>query len=209
MHLSKGRSEDGIVVGNTYDKYGTKNPIARYLVNGFSRSLEALVERTGARTIHEVGCGEGYWVLRWQQAGWQVRGSDFSTTAIELACANAREAGVDPAFRVASVYDLSPPADAAELVVCCEVMEHLEEPERALSVLAKLASPHLIVSVPREPVWSWMNMARGKYWHDFGNTPGHIQRWSRRRYLDLLSRYVDIVEVRTPLPWTMALCRSR
>lgn len=209
MHLSKGRSEDGIVVGNTYDKYGTKNPVARYLVNGFSDALDSLVERTGARTIHEVGCGEGYWVLRWQKAGQQVRGSDFSTQAIDLARTNAGEAGLDAQFRVASIYDLSPPDDTAELVVCCEVMEHLEEPERALSVLAKLASPHLIVSVPREPVWSWMNMARGKYWRDFGNTPGHIQRWSKRRYLELLSRYVDIVEVRSPLPWTMALCRAR
>lgn len=209
MHLSKGRREDGIVVGNTYDKYGTRNPIARYLVNGFSRSLEALVERTGAGDIHEVGCGEGYWVLRWQRADRRVRGSDFSTQAIELARTNAREAGVDPELRVASIYDLSSPEDAAELVVCCEVMEHLEEPERALSVLAKLASPHLIVSVPREPGWSWMNLARGKYWRDFGNTPGHIQRWSKRRYLELLSKYVDIVEVRTPLPWTMALCRRR
>jgi hypothetical protein len=35
--------------GNVYDKYGTSNPIARRLMDGFLGRLDALVERTGAR----------------------------------------------------------------------------------------------------------------------------------------------------------------
>ena len=46
---------------------------------------------------------------------------------------------------------LDPAADSAELVVCCEVLEHLEHPEAALATLASLARPWLIASVPREP----------------------------------------------------------
>ena len=55
---------------------------------------------------------------------------------------------------------LDPNRDSAELIVCCEVMEHLGDPEAALETLASLASPWAIVSVPREPLWRALNLAR-------------------------------------------------
>ena len=88
-------------------------------------------------------------------------------------------------------------------------MEHLEEPEEALKVLAQLADPWLLVSVPREPLWRMMNMVRGQYLSAFGNTPGHIQHWSRSSFVRMLQRHVEVVEVASPLPWTMVLCRVR
>jgi 2-polyprenyl-3-methyl-5-hydroxy-6-metoxy-1,4-benzoquinol methylase len=112
-------------------------------------------------------------------------------------------------FRVADLHDLNPPEAGAELVVCCEVLEHLADPARALALLARLAQPHLIVSVPREPLWRVLNVARGRYWAAMGNTPGHLQHWSARDFLALLEHHVEVREVRTPLPWTMALCRRR
>jgi hypothetical protein len=88
-------------------------------------------------------------------------------------------------------------------------LEHVPDPERALAVLAALARPHLIVSVPREPLWRVLNLARGRYWRDLGNTPGHLQHWSTLAFLDLLQDHLEVLELRTPLPWTMALCRTR
>jgi SAM-dependent methyltransferase len=206
MRLAKGTQENGVVVGNTYDKYGSRNPVVRYLMQGFERSLQTLVTKTGAKEIHEVGCGEGYWTLRWLKKGYQVRGSDFSVRAIELARINADSDKVD--LKVASVYDLTSPNDAAELVVCCEVLEHLEDPERALGVLKTLASPFLIVSVPCEPVWRILNLIRGSYWKDLGNTPGHRQHWSKRAFVELVGAYFEILDVQSPLPWTMILAKQ-
>lgn len=94
-------------------------------------------------------------------------------------------------------------------MVCCEILEHLTDPARALGILARLAQPHLIVSVPREPLWRMLNVARGRYWRVLGNTPGHLQHWSAASFLGLLEGRVEVREVRTPLPWTMALCRHR
>ncbi len=199
--------ENGVIAGNLYDKYGTKNPVARYLVNGFRTYLDGLVSGTGARDIHEVGCGEGSLCIDWAREGKTVRGSDFSEQVIGVARENASASGVDVRFNACGIYELKPERDAAELIVCCEVLEHLERPEEALEVLARLAHPHLIVSVPREPVWSLMNLARGKYLSSLGNTPGHVQRWSRASFLRLLSSHVHVVKVVTPIPWTMALCR--
>ena len=96
---------------------------------------------------------------------------------------------------------------AAELVVCCEVLEHLDDPKRALDVLARLARPWLIASVPREPLWRALNLARLSYVGALGNTPGHLTHWSKRGFERFLGERFEVVEVRTPLPWTMALCR--
>jgi 2-polyprenyl-3-methyl-5-hydroxy-6-metoxy-1,4-benzoquinol methylase len=206
--MTQGVEEQGIVVGNAYDKYGSRNPIVRYLMRGFETALQALVNRTQAKEIHEVGCGEGYWTIHWLQQGIKARGSDFSTQAIELAKANAKEQNVQGEFQVASIYDLQA-NDAAEVIVCCEVLEHLEYPEQALQVLQSLVKQYLIISVPREPLWKAMNMARGKYWRDLGNTPGHIQHWSKPAFIKLVGQYFDVIEVRAPTPWTMLLAKKK
>jgi hypothetical protein len=66
---------------------------------------------------------------------------------------------------------------------------------------------HLLVSVPREPLWRALNMARGAYLRDLGNTPGHVNHWTKRGFTSLLSRHGDVIEARSPFPWTMLLVR--
>ena len=195
--------------GNYYPKYTTRNPLARRLVDGFMAALVALTERSGATQVHEVGCGEGFLSSMLAQNGLKVRGSDISASAIALARQRAAALGLPIEFRVADLHHLSLPEDGAQLVVCCEVLEHLADPARALGLLARLAQPHLIVSVPREPLWRMLNLARGRYWAALGNTPGHLQHWSARGLLAVLKDQLEVREVRTPLPWTMALCRRR
>ncbi len=195
--------------GNYTDKYHTKNPVSRLLMHGFLSSFDSLVSRTRAQTAYEFGCGEGNLSVRLAQSGLRVRGSDIGPNVVREAYANANAAAVSVDFQTASIYHVSPDAAAAELVVCCEVLEHLERPADALSVLARAARPWLLVSVPREPVWRILNLARGSYCSDLGNTPGHVQHWSTKSFIAFLSTCVDVVEIRRPLPWTMALCRSR
>jgi hypothetical protein len=73
--------------------------------------------------------------------------------------------------------------------------------------MARCARRHLIVSVPREPLWRGLNLARGAYLLQAGNTPGHLNHWSKRSVVRLLSRYGEVVQARSPLPWTMVLVR--
>jgi 2-polyprenyl-3-methyl-5-hydroxy-6-metoxy-1,4-benzoquinol methylase len=168
-----------------------------------------LVDLTGAVEAHEVGCGEGELTRRLAARGLRVRGSDASPEVIEEARERAEAAGVPAEFRTAPVEELEPARDAAELIVCCEVMEHLPDPDGALEVVASLASPWAIVSVPREPLWRALNIARLKYLDSLGNTPGHLNHWSQRSFVRFLEERFEVVQVRAPLPWTMALCRAR
>jgi 2-polyprenyl-3-methyl-5-hydroxy-6-metoxy-1,4-benzoquinol methylase len=194
--------------GNVYDKYATRNPIERRLVDGFLEQVCELSDRTGASEAHEVGCGEGEISMLLARRGLRVRGSDVSAAVIEEARRRSRAARVDVSYREAPISELRPERDAAELIICCEVLEHLDDAEAGLKTLAHLARPWLLVSVPREPIWRALNLARGKYVRDLGNTPGHLGHWSRRGFVELLRARVDVVEVRSPLPWTMALCRA-
>ena len=210
IKISGGKKENGIVVGNSYDKYAAKNPIVRWMMNGFESSLSELVAKAAPQTIHEIGCGEGYWVIRWNKQGLNARGCDFSEQVIEMAMENAFEAEIKtPIFKTRSIYDVNFEEDSADLVVCCEVLEHLEAPEAGLESLKKIAKDYVILSVPREPLWCTLNLARGKYIKDLGNTPGHLQHWSKKSFITLVEKYFTVIEVKSPLPWTMLLCRQR
>jgi 2-polyprenyl-3-methyl-5-hydroxy-6-metoxy-1,4-benzoquinol methylase len=194
--------------GNVYDKYGTRNPIARRLMARFLADLDELAERSGASETHEVGCGEGEVSIRLAGNGLRVRGTDAFPRVLEEARRRASEAGAEIDFEAVPVEELDPARHGAELIVCCEVLEHLPDPELAVAKLAELARPWLIASVPREPLWRALNLARLSYLRELGNTPGHLNHWSRRAFLRLLQSRLEVVEVRSPPPWTMALCRA-
>jgi 2-polyprenyl-3-methyl-5-hydroxy-6-metoxy-1,4-benzoquinol methylase len=193
--------------GNVYDNYGTSNPVARRLMAGYTSQLDDLVERTGATNAHEVGCGEGELAIRLAKQGIHMRGTDAFPQVLVEARERASAAGVEIEFEATPVEELDPARHAAELIVCCEVLEHLTEPDRALDILSALARPWLIASVPREPLWRALNLARLSYVGDLGNTPGHLNHWSKRDFVRFLTRRFEVVEVRNPPPWSMALCR--
>ncbi len=209
LKVSGGLQQDGVVIGNTFDKYGSRNPIVRLMMRSYEIILDNFVTTVKPSRIHEVGCGEGYWTIKWLDKGYNAHGSDFSSIAIDMARSNAHEQqNTAQNFAVKNIYDLDPNIDSADLVVCCQVLEHLENPEKALLALKGIAHPYLILCVPREPLWHVLNIARGKYWSEWGNTPGHIQHWSKLKLIQYLSVHFTIMDVRSPIPWTMVLCKN-
>lgn len=193
--------------GNYYDKYHTRNPIARAMMSGFLRAFDDLLAHcNGTKSALEVGCGEGELTIRLARQHSRLAAFDIAPEVIEEAHRRLAAANVSAQLRTDSIFNLEPGRDSADLVVCCEVLEHLEDPKLALEKLHSVCGRYLITSVPREPLWRALNLARGKYIRDLGNTPGHVQHWSRSRFLQLLRQYFRVEEVRAPIPWTMALC---
>ncbi len=112
-------------------------------------------------------------------------------------------AGENLVFHAGSAYSLPYPDGAFELVCALEVLEHLERPAAGLEELARVSSRALVLSVPREPLWRALNVASGRYVRALGNTPGHVNHWSRRDFVRFAGRAGKIRRVRTPLPWTV------
>ncbi len=200
-------SEDGIVTGNTYDKYGSTNPVVRRLMGAFQRALDELFDRAKPTSLLDVGCGEGLLVHRWAERlrDGRVVGIDLQEESIQAGWAERQAPNLE--YRVMQADSLPFAANEFDLVSAIEVLEHLPDPEQTLSEMARCAARHLLVSVPHEPLWRALNMARGAYIPQLGNTPGHLNHWSKRSFVRLLSRYGEIVEVRSPFPWTMLLVR--
>jgi 2-polyprenyl-3-methyl-5-hydroxy-6-metoxy-1,4-benzoquinol methylase len=200
-------SDAGVVTGNTYDKYGSSNPVVRRLMSAFEATLEELFEQAAPQSILDVGCGEGVLVQRWaQQLGeGRVVGIDLEEESIQAGWAERQAPNLE--YRVMEAESLPFAENEFELASAIEVLEHVPDPQHTLSEMARCAQRHLLVSVPREPLWRMLNMARGAYWPQLGNTPGHLNHWSRRSFVSLLSRHGEVVEVRSPFPWTMLLVR--
>jgi 2-polyprenyl-3-methyl-5-hydroxy-6-metoxy-1,4-benzoquinol methylase len=200
-------SRDGVVTGNTYDKYGSSNPVVKRLMAGFEGALQELFELAAPGSVLDVGCGEGVLVQRWAQQlrDGRVVGIDLEEKSIQAGWAERQAPNLE--YRVVRDASLPFADDEFELVSAIEVLEHVPDPEQTVAEMARCARSGLLVSVPREPLWRMLNVARGAYWSELGNTPGHLNHWSRRTFVQLLSRHGRVVEVRTPFPWTMLLVR--
>jgi 2-polyprenyl-3-methyl-5-hydroxy-6-metoxy-1,4-benzoquinol methylase len=200
-------SADGTVTGNTYDKYGSSNPVVRRLMARFEAALEELFAEADPRSLLDVGCGEGVLVHRWAERLGERRvvGIDLEEESLQAGWSRRQAPNLE--YRTMSAEDLPFAANEFDLASAIEVLEHLPDPERTLAEMARCAERHLLVSVPREPLWRALNMARGAYVTQLGNTPGHLNHWSRRSFERLLSRHGNVVAVRSPFPWTMLLVR--
>jgi SAM-dependent methyltransferase len=200
-------SSDGIVTGNTFDKYGSTNPVVKRLMAGFEGALQQLFGLADPESVLDVGCGEGVLVHRWaiERPAARLVGIDLEEPSIQAGWAEREAPNLE--YRVMGAENLPFANGEFELASAIEVLEHVPDPEHTVAEMARCANRHLLVSVPREPLWRMLNMARGSYWSELGNTPGHLNHWSRREFVRLLSRHGKVVEVRSPFPWTMLLVR--
>ena len=196
-----------VPTGNTYDKYGSTNPVVRRLMAGFERSLDELFSAAAPGSVLDVGCGEGVLTEQWAQrlGSGRVVGVDLKDPKLEAEWSGRRRPNLQ--FQPMRVQQLAFADDEFDLVAATEVLEHVDGPEPALAEMARVARRHLLVSVPREPLWRMLNLARGAYVGSLGNTPGHVNHFSKRSFERLLARHGRVVEVRSPFPWTMLLVR--
>jgi 2-polyprenyl-3-methyl-5-hydroxy-6-metoxy-1,4-benzoquinol methylase len=201
------RDAEGTVTGNTYDKYGSTNPVVRRLMAGFERTLDELFAKAAPQSLLDVGCGEGVLTHKWAErlAPRRVVGIDLEDEPIQAEWAKRTAPNLE--YRIMKAENL-PFADGEfDVATAIEVLEHVPDPAHTVAEMARVASGHLLVSVPREPLWRGLNMARGAYLRDLGNTPGHVNHWSKRSFVGLLSQHGDVVEARSPFPWTMLLLK--
>ena len=95
------------------------------------------------------------------------------------------------------------------MTVVLEVLEHLEDPDSALKELSRVSSKYCLVSVPQEPLWRILNICRLKYLSNFGNTPGHLNHWSKNQFVEFVGKYFKVKKIKLSLPWIIVLAKKR
>ncbi len=188
-----------------FSKYSTTHIVEQALVRGFLRTFDDAVPDIEPRTVLEVGVGEGMIAQRVRD-----RFPEALVVVLDLPdpqLANAwRNRGLRGVFADASHLPFR--HRSVDLVVGIEVLEHLVDPFQALSEMARVCRSHAVLSVPLEPLWRVGNMLRGRYWARLGNTPDHLQHWTRRRFRSFVSLRFRIERMLRPFPWTLVVARA-
>ena len=171
--------QPGNVAGNTYDKYASKNPIERRMMEGFFTALDRMLDGLQPEVVVEIGAGEGRITERLV-----ARFPDATVVGLDLPATNLAEEWdeIEVPMFFGDATRMPFVDGSIDLVVGLEVLEHVPQPERALADIARVCRGTAILSVPREPIWRAGNMARGRYIRDWGNTPGHVNHWSSRAF---------------------------
>lgn len=195
---------------NFREKYTNAGRIGGILVDRFYGAVKELLQScgTGLNSVFEVGVGEGFStqkIAAMLPAVTRFEASEYRSDLVPL----AQQRNPDVRISRESIYELNREASSFDLVICLEVLEHLDNPRAGLDELARVCRKYAIVSVPREPVWRALNMLRGKYITAFGNTPGHLQHWSARAFRDFAESRFEVLAVRKPLPWTILLLKKK
>ena len=184
-------------------KYTKSGSIGQRLLEGFFFAVGESVDGLGLKSAMEVGCGEGFSTrrLRGMLPGAELIACDIEMRLVEEA--RRRNPGVEISQQ--SIYEL-PHADGAfDCVFVMEVLEHLEDPERALAEVARVSGRYLLLTVPREPIWRILNCCRLKYLGALGNTPGHLNHWSAGGFAKFVGSRAKVLACRKALPWTVVL----
>jgi SAM-dependent methyltransferase len=189
-----------------YEKFQTGNPIVKGMIDRFYARLRATVDPLHPASLLDAGCGEGETLARLDGAlPARIAAIDLSEGAVEFTAQRFSSVEVTRA----SVYELPFEDEAFDLVVCLELLEHLEEPKGALAELARVSRQHVVVSVPHEPWFRLGSLLRGKYVRGLGNHPEHVNHWNQRSLRALLEPQLEVVSLRGSFPWLISHCHRQ
>jgi len=187
-------------------KYATGNPVVQRMLGGFFAELRETVAPLAPRSVLDAGCGEGEALARLGDLlPDQVSAIDVEQRCVDLTSVRHPAASVSRR----SVLDLGFADDSFELVLCLEVLEHLDDPTAAVCELARVSARDVVVSVPYEPWFRLGSLLRGNYVGSLGNHPEHVNHFNRRSLHELLEPVLEVDRIATVFPWLIAAGRVR
>jgi len=187
---------------SNYRKHTTKNPLKKFFFANFENNLVSLVGSLNPKKILDAGCGEGFTLAKLYELkiGNELVGIDSSKIAIQTGKENFPYLNL----KIGDIYNLPYKDNSFDLVICTEVLEHLSDPQKALSDILRASSKYLLLTVPNEP---WFLLSNFTQW---GKDIGHINHWSSSAFCKFILNYSSLIikEVRHPFPWTMILAEK-
>lgn len=157
----------------------TKSHKKTILLNDFTyklilQTLDKYIKTN--QSILDIGCGAGTLALYCASKGNRVIGIDISSDAIKAATQSSKNLDLKNVKFIKNNFPKEYPKGSYDLIICTEVIEHLEEDKKAMKIIHKLLSPNgiVIVSTPSKnaPLYR-LGLA-----DSFDMRVGHLRRYS-------------------------------
>ena len=180
--------------------------LQRFLIDNFYTVLLREIRKLNPDSILDAGCGEGFTLHKLEEAkiGKKLSGFDFLDTAIQIG--KKQYPGLN--LKQGDIYHIDAKPNTYDVVICSEVLEHLERPEEALKELIRVSKKYVVLSVPEEPLFMMGNLLRGKNIKRFGNDIEHIQHWTSKGFAKFVGKHLTVESRITPLPWTLLIAQK-
>lgn len=184
------------------NKYCSRNPLKRFLINRFFIKITSLVFSFSPQNLLDVGCGEGFLAehIMKKRPEIKITGLDISQQALK----KAKKRVSSVTFKKASILKLPFSDNSFDIVLCLEVLEHLKDPLEAIKELSRVTKECCILSVPNEPLFSIFRLLGGQNILQLGQHPEHLHDWNEKSFNNFLKRVFPSVEVYKSLPWLIA-----
>lgn len=194
---------------SNYRKHTSDNPLQRRLIDRFHDKITGIVTGLEPETLLDAGCGEGFVADAFLKAMPEAKITGFDVLEESVKLAQLRNPRA--IFSPGDIYNIAHEDDSFDVVYCFEVLEHLDQPDRALAEMARVARRAVVMSVPHEPFFCLANAARGKNldMQPRGSDPEHVNFWSREGFGRFVDMELDVEHLTGSLPWTICVGRPR
>jgi ubiquinone/menaquinone biosynthesis C-methylase UbiE len=138
--------------------YLSKNPFEKLLWQHKLISMKSILRSLPYKTVLDIGCGDGAGLSTVKPSA-DYTGLDISPTQVTYMKQHFRSWKNKRSGTVSIIeHDAVPlpcPSKSFDLILACDVLEHVLEPEKLLSEIQRVLTPrgYLFVSIPNEPIW--------------------------------------------------------
>lgn len=133
-----------------YKGMGMEGRVAKWYAANTVKSLEEFkrlarqvaAELAPGSRVLEVAPGPGYFAIELAKLGaYRVEGLDISRTFVEIAARNAKEAGVEVAFRLGDAANMPYESESFDFILCRAAFKNFSEPVRAVQEMYRVLKP--------------------------------------------------------------------
>ena len=152
-----------------------QNHVPTYVKRPLNQHRVNAVEEYAGNSVLDVGCGNGAYVFEFNDR-LHIRGTD--SNYFESWSKNR------DLFSVSDAHELKYEDDSFDTVVSFETLEHLSNPEKALTEMHRVCRDNVIITVPNCHLTKGMESSRLIFYHWIDHT--HLNFWNSETLTSLM-----------------------
>lgn len=173
----------------------------KLLLANFHKDMLAILNTLKITTLLDAGCGEGFTTVLLSNK-YEIKAIDTEKFYINYARMFNKRNNIS--YEVCDIFDINYKKQF-DLVLCNEVLEHIEDYDKAIKLLKSASKKYLLISVPNEPYFQIANFLRLRHLKTFGNLPDHKNRWTTKKIREIMAKYGKIETTKTSSFWNFVL----